>query len=89
MTDYKESDSYVDAIYEGGTVSDIRSEVLHHLLPKCGSSGSFRKVKRKNSNKFAYVAFYTLMEELEWPDFLDTETGILRYYGDNRSKAAP
>ena len=24
------------------------------------------------------------MEELEWPDFLDEETGIFRYYGDNR-----
>ena len=24
------------------------------------------------------------MEELEWPDYLDEETGIFRYYGDNR-----
>lgn len=24
------------------------------------------------------------MEELEWPDFLDEETGVFRYYGDNR-----
>ena len=24
------------------------------------------------------------MEELEWPDYLDKETGIFRYYGDNR-----
>ncbi|WP_296828444.1 restriction endonuclease [uncultured Megasphaera sp.] len=80
----EESDLYVDAVYESGTVSDLRAEVLHHLLPKCGSSGGFRKVKRKGSNKFAYVVLYTSMEELEWPDFLDTETGIFRYYGDNR-----
>lgn len=24
------------------------------------------------------------MEEFEWPDYLDEETGIFRYYGDNR-----
>ena len=24
------------------------------------------------------------MSELEWPDYLDEETGIFRYYGDNR-----
>ena len=42
----EESDLYVDAVYESGTVSDLRAEVLHHLLPKCGSSGGFRKVKR-------------------------------------------
>ena len=24
-------------------------------------------------------------EEPEWPDFLDIETGIFTYYGDNRT----
>lgn len=24
------------------------------------------------------------MSELEWPDYLDEETGIFRYFGDNR-----
>lgn len=24
------------------------------------------------------------MSELEWPDYLDEETGVFRYYGDNR-----
>ena len=33
----------------------------------------------------AYVVLYTSMSELAWPDFLDEETGIFRYYGDNRS----
>ena len=27
---------------------------------------------------------YTSMEEFEWPDYLEEETGIFRYYGDNR-----
>ena len=28
------------------------------------------------------------MNELEWPDFLDVETGLFRYYGDNRTAGA-
>ena len=80
------SDLYVDAIYKGGTSKNISDEPLHLLFPKCGTSGGFRKVSRKdNPSKMAYVVLYTTMAELEWPDYLDTETGIFRYYGDNRS----
>ena len=83
------SDLYVDAVYEGGTASNIGAEVLHHLLPKCGNSGGFRKVKSESGTAFAYVVLYTSMEELEWPDYLDPETGIFRYYGDNRKPGRP
>lgn len=33
----------------------------------------------------AYVVLYTSMQELAWPDYLDEETGIFRYYEDNRT----
>ena len=81
------ADLIVDAVYKGGTASrNMRDEPLHLLFPKCGTSGGFRKVARKDDpSKMAYVILYTTMNELEWPDFLDTETGIFRYYGDNRS----
>ena len=75
----------VDAIYRGGTQPNAGAEPLHYLFPKCGVNGGFRKVNRKDgSGKPAYVILYTTMNELEWPDFLDSETGIFRYYGDNR-----
>ena len=75
----------VDAIYKGGKAGNINDEPLHFLFPKCGTSGGFRKVSRKDDpSKMAYVVLYTTMSELEWPDYLDTETGIFRYYGDNR-----
>ena len=75
----------VDAIYKGGTGTSFDSEPLHHIFPKCGISGGFRKVNRTDgSGKPAYVILYTTMSELEWPDYLDEETGIFRYYGDNR-----
>lgn len=40
--------------------------------------------RRDGSRLPAYVILYTSMEKLEWPDFLDEETGVFRYYGDNR-----
>lgn len=75
----------IDAIYKGGSANDLSSEPLHVLFPKLGVNGGFRKVNRMDgSGKPAYVVLYTSMQELEWPDYLDEETGVFRYYGDNR-----
>lgn len=75
----------VDAIYKGGSAGTFNDEPLHHLFPSCGVAGGFRKVNRTDeSGKPAYVILYTTMNELEWPDYLDKETGVFRYYGDNR-----
>lgn len=82
----KDADLVVDTIYQGGSVSGKGSEVLSKLLPGCSNSGGFRKVLRKDGTGLpAYVVLYTSMVELAWPDFLDEETGIFRYYGDNRN----
>ena len=79
------SDLYVDCIYKGGTAPNMSAEPFHKLMPGCENSGGFRKVLRKDgSKKYAYVVLYSSMEELEWPDYLDEETGVFRYYGDNR-----
>ena len=75
------ADLVVDTIYEGGTVSGKASEVLSKLMPGCSNSGGFRKVMRKDGSGLpAYVVLYTSMAELAWPDYLDEETGIFRYY---------
>lgn len=82
----RSADLVVDTIYEGGKISGKGSEVLSKLMPGCSNSGGFRKVMRKDgSNMPAYVVLYTSMSELAWPDYLDEETGIFRYYGDNRN----
>ena len=83
--DLNQAELIVDAIYKGGNSGHFADEPIHHIFPKCGVNGGFRKVKRNDgSDKLAYVILYTTMSELEWPDYLDEETGILRYYGDNR-----
>lgn len=89
FNDLPRADLMIDSIYEGGAKNGKASEVLSKLLPGCSNSGGFRKVMRKDGSGLpAYVVLYTSMEELEWPDFLDEETGIFRYYGDNRKPGA-
>ena len=80
------ADLVVDTVYKGGKVSGKASEVLSKLMPGCSNSGGFRKVMRKDGSGLpAYVVLYTSLSELAWPDYLDEETGIFRYYGDNRN----
>lgn len=79
------ADLFVDCIYKGGNAPNMSAEPFHKLIPKCENAGGFRKKLREDgSGKYAYVVLYTSMQELEWPDYLDEETGIFRYYGDNR-----
>ena len=81
----EKSDLIVDCIYKGGVAPNMSSEPFHKLIPGCENAGGFRKKLREDgSGKYAYVVLYTSMQELEWPDYLDEETGIFRYYGDNR-----
>lgn len=69
----------------GGGAPNIGAEPLHKLLPKMSNQGGFRITNRDDHSNFpAYVVIYTTGIEPEWPDFLDVETGIFRYYGDNR-----
>jgi hypothetical protein len=83
FAELENADLWIDCIYKGGLVKNIGSEVLSRLM-RAGNSGGFRKVLSKDKNRTAYVVLFTSMEELEWPDYLDEETGIFRYYGDNR-----
>lgn len=83
--DLDKADLIIDCVYKGGTEPNISAEPFHKLIPRCENSGGFRKKLREDgSGKYAYVVLYTTMEELEWPDYLEEETGIFRYYGDNR-----
>ena len=83
--DLGKMDLIVDTIYKGGKNGNTGDDPLSKIFPKLGNMSGFRKVKRKDDpTKFAYCVLYTSMSEFEWPDYLDEETGIFRYYGDNR-----
>lgn len=87
--DLEKSDFLIDCIYKGGTMPNISSEPFHKLIPGCENSGGFRKKLREDgSGKYAYVVLYTSMEEFEWPDYLDEETGYFVIMGiiENREE---
>ncbi len=74
----------IDAIYKGGSAKNMGDDPLSKLLPRTENMGGFRKTRMAGTDRYAYIVIYTTATELEWPDFLDMETGIFRYYGDNR-----
>ncbi|MBO1360971.1 restriction endonuclease [Acetobacter sacchari] len=73
----------VDATYESdrNNTKVISSEPLSRLT-KTGNQGGFRFSGTKASPKL--VVLYTTLNEIDWPDFIDYENGLLYYYGDNR-----
>ena len=75
----------IDAIYKSKSTL-FGDGPLGKLLPKIGNQGGFRIVKRQDgSGQSAYIVLYTSGTEIDWPDSLDVETGIWRYFGDNRT----
>lgn len=59
------SNLIVDCVYKGGIGPGADNEPLHHVFPKCGVNGGFRKVNRTDgSGKPAYVILYTKLSEM-------------------------
>ena len=76
------ADLHVDAVYEAGQAKNLGAEPIVKMLP-VGNAGGFRvSGKAPNPN---LVVLFTSGEEGEWPDHIDPFTGIVRYFGDNRT----
>jgi hypothetical protein len=78
------ADLLVDAVYRGGPGKDLSADPLNKILP-CGTSGGFRYKGKVKPGGLAFVVLYSTLQDLNWPDRLDLETGIFSYYGDNRT----
>ena len=74
-------DLVVDAIYEGGNSGNLSDDVIGKIFP-VGNLGGFRFAGSEDDLK--YLILYTSGEDTEWPDNIDTETGVFKYYGDNK-----
>jgi len=74
-------DLIIDAVYEGGALGNAGDDPINKILP-VGNQGGFRYAG--SINKLKYVVLYTSGENMDWPDRIDTETGIFKYYGDNK-----
>jgi len=77
------ADLNIDAIYKGGSKGNSSDDIFTKLFKGVGNMGGFRTLK-----SFTEPTLLILVSDgskAEWPDFLDIETGIFTYYGDNRT----
>lgn len=81
--DLATSDLIVDANYKGGTSGNVGDDPLSKLMG-CGNQGGFRIVGNSNAREYGLAVIYSSMEDLDWPDRLEPETGLFFYYGDNK-----
>lgn len=66
----------IDTIYKNGGFQ--QSDAMTVLM-KVRNGGGFRPCKGKS-----YFVIHSTKSDIDWPDFLDYETGIYTYYGDNK-----
>ena len=80
--DLESADLLVDAVYEGEAGSKLSGEPLTKLIPGASNQGGFRASGKGLDKKF--VVLFTTLEDETWPDRIDSNSGKLVYYGDNK-----
>lgn len=81
MVNHHLTDLVVDAVYKGGRSGNSSDDPLPKLLG-VSNQGGFRYLGKKDNLKL--VVLITGFEDPNWPDELDSVTGIFTYYGDNK-----
>jgi len=82
--DLPTADLIVDARYLGGTAGTMRDDPIAQLVD-VGNQGGFRYKGSPRQGTVKLAVLYTSRAEVDWPDALDVQTGVLTYYGDNRT----
>lgn len=83
FSNLRDSDLVVDSIYQSNGAS-LAGEPLGPLLG-VGNMGGIRGKRRKKGSKGLFlVAITSSGGEPEWPDSLDSYSGLYTYFGDNR-----
>lgn len=75
------ADLYVDASYEGGQRGNAGDDPLNALL-SVSNQGGFRY--RGSLAELQLVVLISTLNDPDWPDAMDQETGVFTYYGDNK-----
>lgn len=75
------SDLVVDEIYGGGRQGHAGDDPLSKLIG-VSNSGGFRYLG--TIDELRLLVLTTGLNDPDWPDRLDTETGVFTYYGDNK-----
>ena len=75
------ADLVVDRVYEGGSAGHAGDDPLSKLLP-VGNQGGFRHSGSAERPKL--LVLYTDGVQPDWPNLLDSVSGVYTYYGDQR-----
>lgn len=76
------TDLHVDAYYTGGRSGNAGDDPLPALL-SVDSQGGFRK-RGKVQGQLTMLVLTSSMNDPDWPDAMDRESGVFTYYGDNK-----
>jgi hypothetical protein len=76
------TDLHVDAHYTGRRSGNAGDDPLPSLL-SVDSQGGFRK-RGKVQGHLTMLVLTSSMDNPDWPDALDRESGVFTYYGDNK-----
>ena len=74
----------VDEIYGGSRGRGFSNDPLPKLLGVDSGAGFRHLGKRPGVNTLNLLVLKTNFNDPDWPDSLNTETGIFTYYGDNK-----
>lgn len=75
------ADLCVDGVYTGGRQGNAGDDPFPRLL-SISNQGGFRY--RGTLKKLDMVVLTSSLTDVDWPDSLDPETGVLTYFGDNK-----
>ncbi|MEV5463106.1 restriction endonuclease [Streptomyces sp. NPDC002788] len=84
FSDLETADLQVDALYAGGTSGNSGDDPMSKLIKGIGNQGGFRYAGSPTNRTVKLAVLYTSGGEVDWPDYLDVQTGTFTYYGDNR-----
>ena len=83
--DLSNTDLVVDEVYGGSRKGNASDDPLPKLVGVDNQAGFRHLGKRPNIETLKLIVLKSSFKEPDWPDSLDTETGIFTYYGDRRS----
>lgn len=81
FADLTQADLCVDAVYEGGRSGNAGDDPLPRLL-SVSNQGGFRY--RGSLGMLEMLVLTSSLDDPDWPDAIDRDTGIFTYYGDNK-----
>src|SRR6266850_2897769 len=84
MIDLSSADLIVDRVYGGSRKGNSGDDPLPSLLGVDNGAGFRHLGKRPALHTLKLLVLITNLNNPDWPDRLDHETGLFTYFGDNQ-----